>query len=65
MTLTILSVIKDVSEMDKVQPGDVLVSGMTGPDGEPVMKRASAIVTNRSGRPYHPAIIAQPRLTLR
>ncbi|NNG62940.1 phosphoenolpyruvate synthase, partial [Pseudomonas fragi] len=43
-------IIKDVSEMDKVQPGDVLVSDMTDPDWEPVMKRASAIVTNRGGR---------------
>ncbi|MFP3589146.1 PEP-utilizing enzyme, partial [Paraburkholderia sp. SIMBA_055] len=46
-------VINDVSEMDKVHPGDVLVSDMTGPDWEPVMKRASAIVTNRGGRTCH------------
>ncbi|WP_438279426.1 phosphoenolpyruvate synthase [Pseudomonas alabamensis] len=52
-------VIKDVSEMDKVQPGDVLVSDMTDPDWEPVMKRASAIVTNRGGRTCHAAIIAR------
>ena len=45
--------------MDKVQPGDVLVSDMTDPDWEPVMKRASAIVTNRGGRTCHAAIIAR------
>lgn len=52
-------IIKDVSEMDKVQPGDILVSDMTDPDWEPVMKRASAIVTNRGGRTCHAAIIAR------
>ncbi|MBH2035706.1 MAG: phosphoenolpyruvate synthase [Pseudomonadales bacterium] len=52
-------IIKDASEMDKVQPGDVLVSDMTDPDWEPVMKRASAIVTNRGGRTCHAAIIAR------
>ncbi|TBU97637.1 phosphoenolpyruvate synthase [Phytopseudomonas dryadis] len=52
-------VINDVSEMDKVQPGDILVSDMTDPDWEPVMKRASAIVTNRGGRTCHAAIIAR------
>jgi len=52
-------IIKDVSEMDKVQPGDVLVSDMTDPDWEPVMKRASAIVTNRGGRTCRAAIIAR------
>ncbi len=52
-------VIKDISEMHKVQPGDVLVSDMTDPDWEPVMKRASAIVTNRGGRTCHAAIIAR------
>ena len=52
-------VINDVSEMDKVQAGDVLVSDMTDPDWEPVMKRASAIVTNRGGRTCHAAIIAR------
>ncbi|NLJ11389.1 MAG: phosphoenolpyruvate synthase [Gammaproteobacteria bacterium] len=52
-------VISDASEMDKVQPGDVLVSDMTDPDWEPVMKRASAIVTNRGGRTCHAAIIAR------
>ncbi|NNA88965.1 phosphoenolpyruvate synthase [Pseudomonas gessardii] len=52
-------IIKDVSEMGKVQPGDVLVSDMTDPDWEPVMKRASAIVTNRGGRTCHAAIIAR------
>ncbi len=43
-------VIRDPSEMDRVQPGDVLVADMTDPNWEPVMKRASAIVTNRGGR---------------
>ncbi len=52
-------IINDASEMDKVQPGDVLVSDMTDPDWEPVMKRASAIVTNRGGRTCHAAIIAR------
>ncbi len=52
-------IIQDVSEMDKVQAGDVLVSDMTDPDWEPVMKRASAIVTNRGGRTCHAAIIAR------
>ncbi|WP_217473842.1 phosphoenolpyruvate synthase [Stutzerimonas stutzeri] len=54
-----VKIIHDVSEMDKVQPGDVLVSDMTDPDWEPVMKRASAIVTNRGGRTCHAAIIAR------
>jgi pyruvate,water dikinase len=52
-------IIRDVSEMDRIQPGDVLVSDMTDPDWEPVMKRASAIVTNRGGRTCHAAIIAR------
>lgn len=52
-------IINDVAHMDKVQPGDVLVSDMTDPDWEPVMKRASAIVTNRGGRTCHAAIIAR------
>lgn len=52
-------VIRDIAEMEKVQPGDVLVSDMTDPDWEPVMKRASAIVTNRGGRTCHAAIIAR------
>ena len=52
-------VIHDIAEMDKVQPGDVLVSDMTDPDWEPIMKRASAIVTNRGGRTCHAAIIAR------
>jgi pyruvate, water dikinase len=52
-------IIKDISEMHKVQPGDVLISDMTDPDWEPVMKRASAIVTNRGGRTCHAAIIAR------
>jgi pyruvate,water dikinase len=50
-----------ISEMDKVQPGDVLVTDMTDPNWEPVMKRASAIVTNRGGRTCHAAIIARER----
>ncbi|MES2070789.1 MAG: phosphoenolpyruvate synthase [Pseudomonadota bacterium] len=52
-------VIHDPSEMEKVQPGDVLVADMTDPNWEPVMKRASAIVTNRGGRTCHAAIIAR------
>lgn len=52
-------VINDVSEMHRVEAGDVLVSDMTDPDWEPVMKRASAIVTNRGGRTCHAAIIAR------
>jgi len=52
-------VVMNIREMDKVQPGDVLVSDMTDPDWEPVMKRASAIVTNRGGRTCHAAIIAR------
>lgn len=51
--------IKDTSEMDSVEAGDVLVTDMTDPDWEPVMKRASAIVTNRGGRTCHAAIIAR------
>ena len=49
----------DVDEMAKVEPGDVLVTDMTDPDWEPIMKRASAIVTNRGGRTCHAAIIAR------
>jgi pyruvate,water dikinase len=52
-------VIRDVSEMSRIQAGDVLVSDMTDPDWEPVMKRAAAIVTNRGGRTCHAAIIAR------
>ncbi len=52
-------VIKDPEEMERVQPGDVLVADMTDPNWEPVMKRASAIVTNRGGRTCHAAIIAR------
>ena len=52
-------VITDPSEMERVQPGDVLVADMTDPNWEPVMKRASAIVTNRGGRTCHAAIIAR------
>lgn len=52
-------VINNVGEMGRVQTGDVLISDMTDPDWEPVMKRASAIVTNRGGRTCHAAIIAR------
>ncbi|MDJ0698798.1 MAG: phosphoenolpyruvate synthase, partial [Woeseiaceae bacterium] len=52
-------VIRSVREMSRVQTGDVLVSDMTDPDWEPVMKRAAAIVTNRGGRTCHAAIIAR------
>ena len=52
-------VIRDVSEIGRIQAGDVLISDMTDPDWEPVMKRASAIVTNRGGRTCHAAIIAR------
>ncbi|PVZ68957.1 phosphoenolpyruvate synthase [Pelagibaculum spongiae] len=51
--------VRDIDQMDDVQPGDVLVTDMTDPDWEPVMKRASAIVTNRGGRTCHAAIIAR------
>jgi pyruvate,water dikinase len=51
--------IRSPAEMDRVQPGDVLVTDMTDPNWEPVMKRASAIVTNRGGRTCHAAIIAR------
>ena len=51
--------VSDLSQMDQVQPGDVLVTDMTDPNWEPVMKRASAIVTNRGGRTCHAAIIAR------
>ncbi|GAA5234752.1 phosphoenolpyruvate synthase [Verticiella sediminum] len=51
--------VSDVSEMDRVQAGDVLVTDMTDPNWEPVMKKASAIVTNRGGRTCHAAIIAR------
>ncbi|MBC7701620.1 phosphoenolpyruvate synthase [Aquabacterium sp.] len=52
-------VVHSLAEMDTVQPGDVLVTDMTDPNWEPVMKRASAIVTNRGGRTCHAAIIAR------
>ncbi len=52
-------IVSDPKEMDQVQPGDVLVADMTDPNWEPVMKRASAIVTNRGGRTCHAAIIAR------
>jgi pyruvate,water dikinase len=51
--------VHNISDMDIVQPGDVLVTDMTDPNWEPVMKRASAIVTNRGGRTCHAAIIAR------
>lgn len=52
-------IIASVNDMEDLQPGDVLVTDMTDPDWEPVMKRASAIVTNRGGRTCHAAIIAR------
>ncbi len=52
-------VVRSLDDMARVQPGDVLVADMTDPDWEPVMKRASAIVTNRGGRTCHAAIIAR------
>lgn len=52
-------VIMNVNEISKVEPGDVLVTDMTDPDWEPIMKRAAAIVTNRGGRTCHAAIIAR------
>ena len=55
----IARVVASVEEMNLIQPGDVLVTDMTDPDWEPVMKRASAIVTNRGGRTCHAAIIAR------
>lgn len=51
--------VSSIAEMERVQPGDVLVTDMTDPNWEPVMKRASAIVTNRGGRTCHAAIIAR------
>lgn len=52
-------VLKGIEQMDQIMPGDVLVTDMTDPDWEPIMKRASAIVTNRGGRTCHAAIIAR------
>ncbi len=52
-------VVRSLADMNRVQPGDVLIADMTDPDWEPVMKRASAIVTNRGGRTCHAAIIAR------
>lgn len=52
-------IVDNLNEMDKVEDGDILVSDMTDPDWEPVMKRASAIITNRGGRTCHAAIIAR------
>jgi pyruvate,water dikinase len=52
-------VVRSLEDMNRVQPGDVLVADMTDPDWEPVMKRAAAIVTNRGGRTCHAAIIAR------
>jgi pyruvate,water dikinase len=54
-----VNIIYDISQMDQVKEGDILVTDMTDPDWEPVMKRASAIVTNRGGRTCHAAIIAR------
>lgn len=55
----VVRIVARIDEMDKVQPGDVLVTDMTDPDWEPIMKRAAAIVTNRGGRTCHAAIIAR------
>ena len=55
----VAKVLKSIDEMDKIQVGDVLVTDMTDPDWEPIMKKASAIVTNRGGRTCHAAIIAR------
>ena len=52
-------IVQSITEMDRVKPGDVLVTDMTDPNWEPIMKRASAIVTNRGGRTCHAAIIAR------
>ncbi len=52
-------VVRSLDDMNRVQAGDVLIADMTDPDWEPVMKRASAIVTNRGGRTCHAAIIAR------
>ncbi|HEY7866945.1 MAG TPA: phosphoenolpyruvate synthase [Psychromonas sp.] len=52
-------ILSSLDEMDQIKPGDVLVTDMTDPDWEPIMKRASAIVTNRGGRTCHAAIIAR------
>ena len=52
-------IITSLDDMDKIGDGDVLVTDMTDPDWEPIMKRASAIVTNRGGRTCHAAIIAR------
>jgi pyruvate,water dikinase len=54
-----VKVIHDISEMNRVEAGDVLVTDMTDPDWEPIMKKAAAIVTNRGGRTCHAAIIAR------
>ncbi|WP_387466952.1 phosphoenolpyruvate synthase [Photorhabdus sp. RM323S] len=55
----VVKVIHNLNEMDRIQPGDVLVTDMTDPDWEPIMKKAAAIVTNRGGRTCHAAIIAR------
>ncbi|WP_137937464.1 phosphoenolpyruvate synthase [Chitinivorax sp. B] len=55
----VVRMIRDVAEMERVKEGDILVTDMTDPDWEPVMKRAAAIVTNRGGRTCHAAIIAR------
>ncbi|MGA0382323.1 MAG: phosphoenolpyruvate synthase, partial [Arenicellales bacterium] len=55
----VVRLVPSVKDLDKVQPGDILVTDMTDPDWEPVMKRSSAIVTNRGGRTCHAAIIAR------
>ncbi len=54
-----VKVLSSIAEMDRIEPGDILVTDITDPDWEPIMKRASAIVTNRGGRTCHAAIIAR------
>jgi len=54
-----VKVLASIDEMDRIEPGDILVTDMTDPDWEPIMKRAAAIVTNRGGRTCHAAIIAR------
>ena len=54
-----VKVLRSINEMDRIQEGDVLVTDITDPDWEPIMKKASAIVTNRGGRTCHAAIIAR------
>ena len=59
MALVPRKIVMSLDDMDQIKPGDVLVTDMTDPDWEPIMKRASAIVTNRGGRTCHAPIIAR------